>query len=101
VPQEVLTGIVYVVAAAIGILLLNRSANGSEELKKTLVGDLLLVQKPEQVLKPFGLYLAIGAVHFVYRKKFLMIAFEPERVAAKKCRSGAGIFCFTLSSVSW
>ena len=84
VPQEALIGIVYVVAAAIGILLLNQSPNGSEELKETLVGDLLLVQKPEQVLKPFGLYLAIGVVHFVFRKKFLMITFEPERAAVEK-----------------
>jgi zinc/manganese transport system permease protein len=84
VPQEALIGIVYVVAAAIGILMLNQSPNGSEELKETLVGDLLLVQRPDQVFKPFVLYLAIGAVHFIFRKKFLMITFEPERAEAEK-----------------
>lgn len=84
VPQEALIGIVYVVAAAIGILLLNQSPNGSEELKETLVGDLLLVQRPEQVFKPFALYLAIAVAHFVFRKKFLMITFEPERAVAEK-----------------
>ena len=84
VPQEALIGIVYVVAAAISILLLNQSPNGSEELKETLVGDLLLVQKPEQVFRPFALYLAIGVVHFIFREKFLMITFEPERALAEK-----------------
>jgi len=79
VPQEALIGIVYVVAAAAGILLLNNSPSGAEELKETLVGDLLYVQKPEHVLKPFALYAVIGVIHFVFRKKFLMITFEPER----------------------
>src|SRR5581483_11479380 len=41
VPQEALIGIVYVVAAATGILLLSRSTGGDEELRRTLVGDLL------------------------------------------------------------
>jgi zinc/manganese transport system permease protein len=78
VPQEALIGIVYVVAAAAGILLLSKSAEGNEELKRTLVGEILLV-RPGEVLKAFGLYAVIGIVHFVFRKKFLMISFEPER----------------------
>src|SRR5258705_13802158 len=36
VPQEALIGITYVVAAAGGILLLNESPHGNEELKQTL-----------------------------------------------------------------
>jgi zinc/manganese transport system permease protein len=36
------------------------------------------------VFKPFVLYLAIGVAHFLFRKKFLMITFEPERAAAEK-----------------
>lgn len=78
VPQEALIGIVYVVAAAIGILLLSKSAEGNEELKRTLVGDVLLVE-PSEVLKTFGLYVVIGAIHLVFRRQFLMISFEPER----------------------
>ncbi|HSH92795.1 MAG TPA: iron chelate uptake ABC transporter family permease subunit [Roseimicrobium sp.] len=78
VPQEALIGIVYVVAAAAGMLLLSRSAEGNEELKKTLIGDVLLVQ-PAQVLKTFGLFAAIGAIHFIFRRRFLALSFEPER----------------------
>lgn len=79
VPQEALIGIVYVVAAAGGILLLNNSPHGNEELKQTLVGELLYLQTPEQVLMPFALFVAIGIVHFIFRKRFLAISFEPAR----------------------
>jgi zinc/manganese transport system permease protein len=82
VPQEALIGIVYVVAAALSILLLSRSAEGNEELRRTLIGDVLLVS-PKEVLKTFVIYLAIGAVHFVFREQFLMLSFEPERAATE------------------
>ncbi len=78
VPQEALIGIVYVVAAATAILMLSKSAEGDEELKRTLVGDILLVQ-PLEIFSVFGLYAFIGVVHFIFRKRFLMISFEPER----------------------
>jgi zinc/manganese transport system permease protein len=74
VPQEALIGIVYVVAAALGILLLSRSAEGNEELRRTMVGDVLLV-RPVEVGKTFVLYAVIGIVHFVFRKKFLALSF--------------------------
>ncbi len=83
VPQEALIGIVYVVAAAAGILLLSNSPNGNEELRHTLVGDLLHLQKPGDVFKPFALYLVIGAVHYVFRRQFFLLSFEPDRAAAE------------------
>jgi zinc/manganese transport system permease protein len=83
VPQEALIGIVYVVSAAAGILLLSRTAEGNEELRRVLIGDVLLVT-PAEVLKTFALYLGIGAMHLVFRKQFLCISFEPERAAAEK-----------------
>jgi zinc/manganese transport system permease protein len=81
VPQEALIGIVYVVAAAAGILLLSRSAEGNEELRRTLIGDVLTVS-PRQVVKTFLIYAGIGAVHLVFRKKFMMISFDPDRATA-------------------
>jgi zinc/manganese transport system permease protein len=81
VPQEALIGIVYVVAAAAAILALSKSAGGNEELQRSLVGELLVV-RPSDVLKTFGLFVVVGAVHVVFRKKFLAISANPEAAAA-------------------
>ena len=75
VPQEALIGIVYVVAAALGILLLSKSAEGKEELQRSLVGELLVVS-PKEILKTFVLFAAIGTAHWVFRKQFLVLSFE-------------------------
>jgi zinc/manganese transport system permease protein len=81
VPQEALIGIVYVVAAAASIVLLSKGpAHANEELKRTLVGEVLNVTKT-QVWKTFALYAAIAIVHFIFRKQFLALSFEPERAA--------------------
>jgi zinc/manganese transport system permease protein len=85
VPQEALIGITYVVAAAAGILLLSGTAEGNEELRRTLIGDVLLVSQKD-VLRTFVIYVAIGAVHFVFRKKFLAISFDPEVAAGSGMR---------------
>ena len=82
VPQEALIGIVYVVSAAAGILLLSNNAEGNEELRRSLIGDILLVDQG-QVLRVFGLYVVLGLVHFVFRDKFIAISFEPERAEAE------------------
>ena len=84
VPQEALIGIVYVVAAAAGIVLLSNSPNGNEELRHTLVGELLHLQKPEHVFKPFALYAVIGLAHWFFRRQFLALSFEPEGAVAGK-----------------
>lgn len=81
VPQEALIGIVYVVTAALGILLLSRSPEGNEELRRTLIGEVLLVT-PAQVLRTFGLYVVIAAIHILFRRKFLMISFAPAEAGA-------------------
>jgi len=81
VPQEALIGIVYVVAAAASILALSRSAGGKEELQRSLVGELLVVP-PSEVVKTFGLFVAVGIAHFLFRKRFLTISRDAEQAAA-------------------
>ena len=75
VPQEALIGIVYVVAAATGILLLSKSPHGKEELQKTLVGDLLTVSWKD-IWETAALYAVIGIVHFIFRKRFIELSFN-------------------------
>lgn len=82
VPQEALIGIVYVVAAAAAILILSRSSEGNEELKRTLVGEVLLVG-PGPVVKTFLMFLLVAIPHLVFRKKFLALSFDPEGAEAK------------------
>ncbi len=93
VPQEALIGIVYVVTAALGILLLSRSPEGNEELRRTLIGEVLLVT-PGQVMRTFALYVGIAVVHYVFRKKFFVITFEPGRAEAEGMSIRAWDFLF-------
>jgi zinc/manganese transport system permease protein len=93
VPQEALIGITYVMAAAFGILLLSRNPEGNEELRRTLVGDILVVQ-PGEVLRTFALFAVIGAIHFAFRKKLLLISFESDRAAREGVRVRRWDFLF-------
>ena len=75
VPQEAVIGISYVVAAAAAVLLLSRAAEGDEEIKNMLVGNILLVS-PTDVWKCFGLFLFVGTVHLALRHSFLLVSFD-------------------------
>src|SRR5215475_12916290 len=67
VPQEALIGVVYVVAAATAILLIDRAPQGAEHLKQILTGNILTSGTDELVfLAP--LYLAIAAGHWMLRR---------------------------------
>ena len=93
VPQEALIGIVYVVAAALAVLLLSRSSEGNEELKKTLIGDVLVVQ-PEQVVKTAALFFVVGIAHYLFRRPFLAISFDHDGPEARSLRMRAWDFLF-------
>jgi zinc/manganese transport system permease protein len=78
IPQEAIIGIAYVVAAAAAVLLLSRAAEGDEEIKQMLVGNILLVT-PAEVWRCFALFLAVGIFHFVLRRRFLLVSFDRDR----------------------
>src|SRR5271169_1281465 len=66
VPQEALIGVIYVVAAAASILLIDRAPQGAEHLKQILTGNILTSGLGEiAVIVP--LYLAVALVHFLLR----------------------------------
>lgn len=75
IPQEAVIGIAYVVAAAAAVLLLSRAAEGDEEIKNMLIGNILLVS-PREVWERFALFAAVGIFHFLFRKKFLLVSFD-------------------------
>lgn len=78
IPQEAIIGIAYVVAAAAAVLLLSRAAEGDEEIKQMLVGNILLVS-PGDVWRCFAVFVAVGAFHFALRRSFLLVSFNRER----------------------
>src|SRR5579863_3575579 len=68
VPQEALIGVIYVVAAAASILLIDRAPQGAEHLKQILTGNILTSGLGEiAVIVP--LYMAVALVHFLLRRK--------------------------------
>jgi len=75
IPQEAVIGIAYVVAAATAVLLLSRAAEGDEEIKNMLVGNILLVT-PREVWERFALFAAVGVFHFIFRSNFLLVSFD-------------------------
>ena len=75
IPQEAIIGISYVVAAATAVLLLSRAAEGDEQIKNMLVGNILLVS-PTDVWRCFALFASVGIVHFVLRRFFLLVSFN-------------------------
>src|SRR5262245_4831948 len=65
-PQEALIGVIYVVAAAAAILLIDRAPQGAEHLKQILTGNILTSGYAEiAFIGP--LYAAVGLLHWLLR----------------------------------
>src|SRR5262249_17883764 len=93
VPQESIIGIIYVVAAAAATLVLSHSAEGDEELKNLLVGNILLVGRAEG-LGTAALYAAIGLVDFLLPAKLLLGTFHEAAAIAQNLRLRLWDFVF-------
>jgi zinc/manganese transport system permease protein len=78
IPQEAVIGICYAVASAAAILAMSKATSESEHLKDMLVGNILAVSWYD-VGHTALLYGAIGAFHYVFRRRFLMISMDPGR----------------------
>ena len=96
VPQEAIIGIVYVMASAAAILVADRTPRGGEAIKDLLVGSLLWVTWPT-IIRLAGIYAAIGLFHWMLRRRFLTISFEPETAVARGWRIRWWDFLFYLS----
>lgn len=96
IPQEAIIGIAYVVAAAAAVLLLSRAAEGDEEIKQMLVGNILLVS-PEDVWRCFALFVAVGIFHFVLRRNFMLISFNRDAAYERGLRVRWWDFLFYAS----
>lgn len=93
IPQEAIIGIVYVVASAGTILLAAQAPRGSEHVEHLLTGSLLWVTWP-QIVKTAITYGLLGAVHWLFRKRFLTISLQPERARENGWRVAGWDFLF-------
>ncbi len=79
IPQEAIIGISYAVASGAAILAMSKATSESEHLKDMLVGNILAVSW-EEVRKTALLYGAIGLFHYIFRRQFLAISMDHNRV---------------------
>jgi zinc/manganese transport system permease protein len=82
IPQEAIIGIAYAVASAASIVAMSQSTSEGEHLKHMLVGNILAVSWPE-VGRTALLYGAMGAFHYVFRRRFLAISIDPRKAEAE------------------
>jgi zinc/manganese transport system permease protein len=67
-PQEALIGVIYVVAAATAILLIDRAPQGAEHLKQILTGN-ILTSGVDELTTVVPLYLAVAVLHLFLRRR--------------------------------
>lgn len=94
--QEAFVGIVYVVATAATILVVDRSPQGAEHVKKILVGSILTVEVTD-VVKLAVLYAVIGALHWLARRPMLALSADAAPGGRTRIAVWAWDFAFFLS----
>jgi zinc/manganese transport system permease protein len=78
IPVEALIGVCYAGAGALSLLILEKSASGTEDVKNMLTGSILTVSLNETAVIVI-LYSFIGALHFIFRKQFMLITDNPQK----------------------
>jgi len=96
VSQEAFVGIVYVVATAATILVVDRAPQGAEHVKKILIGSILTVE-PADVAKFAALYAVIGLLHWIARRPLLALSIESSPAGRTRAAVWICDFAFYLS----
>ncbi len=73
--QEAIIGIVYALASAAVVLVVDKIAHGAEHIKDLLVGQVLWVTWPD-VFKTGLIYLGVSMVHYIFRHQILAASFH-------------------------
>jgi ABC-type Mn2+/Zn2+ transport system permease subunit len=73
IPHEAIIGIIFVVCAALSVLILSKAPHGHDKMEAMLIGSILFVNS-SQVINMLGLYLILGVLHFIFRHKFIAIS---------------------------
>ena len=81
-PMEALIGITYAGAIALSLLVLEKSATGTEHIKEMLVGTILTVPWKD-VVELGAIVLVVGIIHWASRKRLFLISESPDMAARK------------------
>ncbi len=95
VPQEAVIGLVYAITAAVAVLVIEKT-KGVEHLMNIMHGRLLWVQWSEVITAAIA-YSFIGAVHWFFRKPFMLISEDPEKAYASGMNVRMWDFFFYLT----
>jgi zinc/manganese transport system permease protein len=78
--QEAIIGIVYALASAGVVLVVDRSPHGLEHIKELLVGQLLWITWFD-VAKIAAIYSLVSVIHYVFRKYFIESSFGSKKIS--------------------
>jgi zinc/manganese transport system permease protein len=96
VSREAFVGIVYVVATAATILVVDRAPQGAEHVKRILIGSILTVGAAD-LAKFTVLYAAIGVLHWFLRRPLLAVSGEAQPQGRSTLAVTVWDFVFFLS----
>src|SRR5262249_8455108 len=96
VSQEAFVGILYVAATAATVLVVDRSPQGAEHVKKILIGSIPAVEPPE-LIKFAALYGVIGLLHWFVRRPMLAVSAEAQPAGHSPLAVSLWDFLFFLS----
>ena len=85
VPMEAVIGITYAGAIALSLLVLEKSAAGTEHIREMLSGAILTVSWSDVAILA-AIAGITGIIHFVFRKTFFLISEHPEVAVERKMR---------------
>lgn len=95
IPQEAIIGLFYAICAALAILVIQKTS-GAEHISDILVGNILWARWADVGIAAVA-YIIVGAVHFIFRKPFLLISESPQKAYAQGINVKAWDFVFYLT----
>lgn len=79
--QEAIIGIVYALSSAAVILIVDRTAHGTEHVRELMVGQLLWVTW-EKVAWTGAIYTLVSLIHYFFRKQLITSSFEKKNTSS-------------------
>jgi zinc/manganese transport system permease protein len=75
--QEILIGIVYALASAMVVIVVNSLPHGGEHIREILIGRILWVSW-DDVIKTALIYSVVALIHYKFRKQLIAVSFGGE-----------------------